>query len=63
MSYITREHKLEEIIVDITDGNLRFWSDIQHVTGLNEDRCKELEKEIDEVFSAYLKRTRKQHVK
>jgi len=56
MVYRKREHLLEEIIVDLTDGTLRRWYDIQAATGLSEERCKELEKEITNVFKKYRER-------
>lgn len=53
MADTTREHELEALIVDLTDGSLRNWYDIQAATGISEERCREIEAEINEVFSAY----------
>jgi hypothetical protein len=55
MSDTTREHTLEAIIVDVLDGN-REWHEIQYNTGLSEERCREIEKEVGAVFSAYFAR-------
>lgn len=58
MSDYTREHTLEAIIVDLTSGSLMFWHGIKAVTGLSEERCKELEREIDGVYRVYHERNR-----
>lgn len=55
MADITREHELEAIIVDLTYGN-RSWYDIKGLTGVSEERAKEMEQKIDEVFKAYFER-------
>ena len=44
-------HTLEDIIVDLMDGRNK-WREIQAETGLSEDRCKELEQQIEEVFAS-----------
>jgi hypothetical protein len=54
----TREHTLEAIIVDLTSGPLMSWQGIKSVTGLSEERCKELEREVDEVCRVYYERNR-----
>ena len=58
MSDYTREHTLEAIIVDLTSGSLMSWRGIKSVTGLSTERCKELEREVDEVCRVYYERNR-----
>lgn len=55
MADTTREHILESIIVDLCDG-YTAWHDIQERTGVSEERAKEMEKEIDDVFKRYFDR-------
>jgi len=45
----TRQY-LEEIIVDLLDGDSK-WHDIQYNTGLSEERCKEIEKVYNNICS------------
>lgn len=55
MADTTREHILESIIVDLCDG-YTAWHDIQERTGVSEERAKEMEKEIGDVFKRYFDR-------
>jgi hypothetical protein len=51
------KHELESLIIDLTDGSLTSWRDIQEHTGLSEERCKEMEVLVQKVFNKYFNRT------
>ncbi len=53
------KEKLVNLIIDLTDGGLNKWRDIQCETGLPDERCIEMEKLISEVYGEYSKRNSK----
>lgn len=55
MADTTREHILESVIVDLC-GSALTWYEIQERTGLSEDRAREMEEVIDDVFERYFER-------
>lgn len=55
MADTTREHILESVIVDLC-GSALTWYEIQERTGLSEDRAREIEEVIDDVFERYFER-------
>ncbi len=55
MTDTTREHMLESIIVDLCEAELT-WYEIQERTGLSEERAREIEEVIDDVFERYFER-------
>ena len=55
MTDTTREHMLESIIADLCEAELT-WYEIQERTGLSEERAREIEEVIDDVFERYFER-------
>jgi len=54
----TTEEQLDEVeaaLIDVLDGN-SAWYEIQHNTGLSDERCKDIETLFDTVLGRYSKR-------
>ena len=48
--------ELEKLIIDLTDGSLRDWWEIERITGCSEEKSKEMEKLIDLVYESHSKK-------
>lgn len=55
MTDATYKHELEAALVDVLDGNFR-WYEIQENTGLSDERCKEIQELFSTALASYKKR-------
>ncbi len=53
IDYEQRIQALEDLIVQLTDGFMRTDYEIREYTGLPEEVCKEMEKQIAEIYQSH----------
>ena len=53
IDYAQRIRALEELIVQLTDGFMRTDYEIREYTGLPDDVCKKMEKQLNEIYQSH----------